>query len=66
MSQKYKIGIFSLTSCEGCCFAILDLREKFLELNKKIEIKTFRLFEEANLPDEKYDFAFAVYYSSGT
>jgi coenzyme F420-reducing hydrogenase gamma subunit len=58
MAQKYKIGIFSLTGCEGCCFSILDLRQRFLELNKKVTIKTFRLFEESNLPDEKYDFAF--------
>ncbi len=58
MVKRFKIGIFSLTSCEGCCFSILDLRERFLELNKKIEIKTFRLFEDSNLPDEQYDFAF--------
>lgn len=56
--KKLKIGIFSLTSCEGCCFAILDLREKFLELSDKIEIATFRLFEDGNHDlAEGYDIA---------
>lgn len=58
MNQKLIIGIFSLTCCEGCCFSILDLREKLLELNKKLEIKTFRLFEESYNEKQKYDVAF--------
>ncbi|MFH0779599.1 MAG: NADH:ubiquinone oxidoreductase [Parcubacteria group bacterium] len=56
--EKLKIGIFSLTSCEGCCFAILDLREKFLELSDKIEIAAFRLFEDGTHDlAEGYDIA---------
>ena len=57
--QKLKIAIISLTGCEGCCFAILDWSKKFLALNKKIEVKNFRLFEEdAHFNTEKYDVAF--------
>lgn len=58
-SDKLKIGIFSLTSCEGCCFAILDWPNEFLALKDKVEIKNFRLFEEAkHLDSEKFDIVF--------
>ena len=51
--------MISLTGCEGCYFGVLDLREKFLKLAEKIELKNFRLFEEdKHLPNEKYDIAF--------
>ncbi|MBT5337630.1 NADH:ubiquinone oxidoreductase [Candidatus Falkowbacteria bacterium] len=59
MNNKIKVGIFPLTGCEGCCVAILDLPNKLLELNEKIEIVNFRLFEEdEHSPDEKYDIVF--------
>jgi len=57
--EKAKIGIFSLTCCEGCAFAILDCPKEFLELRKKIEIKNFRLMEEDfHVPSEKFDIVF--------
>jgi len=57
--NKLVIGLFSLTSCEGCYFAILDLTKEFVTLGNKVEIKNCRLFEEdIHLEDEKYDVAF--------
>ncbi|MBT4722456.1 hypothetical protein HN958_01625 [Candidatus Falkowbacteria bacterium] len=57
--KKITIGMFSLTGCEGCYFAVLDLREKFLELKNKVEFKNFRLFEDTeHFPSEQYDYAF--------
>lgn len=56
---KPKIAIISLTCCEGCEFAILDLGKRFLELAKHLDIKNFRLIEEEkHAKDEKYDVAF--------
>jgi len=58
-NKKLKIGIFSLTCCEGCEFAILDLGEKFLKLAEKVDIINFRLLEENKHPKiEEYDVAF--------
>ncbi|MFH0987844.1 MAG: NADH:ubiquinone oxidoreductase [Parcubacteria group bacterium] len=56
---KLKIGIFSLTGCEGCCFSVLDLKERFLELADRIDVKHFRLFEDVS-PEkiEELDAAF--------
>jgi coenzyme F420-reducing hydrogenase gamma subunit len=57
--SKPKIAIVSLTCCEGCEFAILDLGKRFLELTKDLEVKNFRLIEEdAHNADEKYDVVF--------
>lgn len=44
--NKPKIAIVSLTSCEGCQFALLDLGEKFLELVGQTEMVDFRLLED--------------------
>lgn len=56
-NKKPKVGIVSLTCCEGCEFAILDLGEKFLELTKRIDLAEFHLIEE--LPEEgSYDIVF--------
>ncbi len=46
MSKKIKIGIISLTSCEGCRVSILNLGEKFLALKDKIEISTCSFLNE--------------------
>src|SRR3989339_332354 len=48
MIKKTKpiIAIVSLTCCEGCQVAILDLGARFLELAAKIEIGNFAFFEE--------------------
>lgn len=45
-SGKPRVAIVSLTSCEGCQFALLDLGEKFLELVSQIEMVDFRLLED--------------------
>lgn len=57
MKEKLTIGIFSLTGCEGCCFAILDWPKEFVALKSRIEIKKFRLFEEEEYLG-KFDIAF--------
>lgn len=55
-SKKPIIGIFGLSSDEGCEFPILDQGEKFLELLQEVELGQFRLIEE--LPAaEHYDVA---------
>jgi len=57
--KKLIVGMFSLTSCEGCYFAILDLTREFVALNEKVVIKNCRLFEEGSHPEsEQYDVAF--------
>jgi coenzyme F420-reducing hydrogenase gamma subunit len=44
--KKPKIAIISLTSCEGCQFALLDLGQRFLDLTQKFEMVDFRLLED--------------------
>lgn len=46
---KKSLAIFSLTSCEGCQFALLNSFEEFSQLLKYFEIKNFRLGQEQNL-----------------
>ena len=43
---KPKFAIVSLTSCEGCQFALLDLGERFLDLANQVEMVDFRLLED--------------------
>ncbi|MEK7211945.1 MAG: hypothetical protein AAB731_04900 [Patescibacteria group bacterium] len=58
-NKKPTIAIYSLTCCDGCEFAILDLPEKLLELTKHAEIKRWRLLDENGPPaDETYDICF--------
>jgi len=40
--MKPRIGIFSLTSCEGCSLAILELEDELLALLGAVEIINFR------------------------
>lgn len=54
-SQKPKVAIVSLTSCEGCQFAILDLGQKFLDLASQLEMVDFRLLEDEADPGEQLD-----------
>jgi sulfhydrogenase subunit delta len=59
MKKKISIGFFSLTSCEGCYFSVLEQLGDLLALNDKIEIKNFRLIaDEEHFPPEKFDIAF--------
>jgi len=48
--NKPKVAIVSLTSCEGCQFALLDLGERFLDLVNQIEMVDFRLLEDEEDP----------------
>jgi coenzyme F420-reducing hydrogenase gamma subunit len=50
---KPKVAFFSLTSCEGCQFALLDLGEKFFDLLNKVELIDFSLIEEMPFPKGK-------------
>ena len=50
-NKKLKIGIISLTSCEGCQISILSLGEKLLELKDKVEFLEFRYLEDQPWPD---------------
>lgn len=49
---KPKIAIVSLTSCEGCQFALLDLGERFMALMDKVEMVDFRLLEDLEDPGD--------------
>lgn len=56
--KKIKTAFVSLTSCEGCQFAVLDLGKHFLGLTKRIEIAKFRLIEEKDKYPVYFDIAF--------
>lgn len=51
--KKPIIGIFSLTSCEGCQFTFLELGKKFFDFLRKIELIDFPLVEESPFPKGK-------------
>jgi len=53
--EKPKVAIVSLTSCEGCQFALLDLGERFLDFLSGIELVDFRLIEDEEDKGEKID-----------
>lgn len=56
-NKKPVIAVVSLTCCEGCQVAILDLGTRFLELAGHFNIGDFALLED--LPEaEKYDVVF--------
>lgn len=55
---KPKIAIVSLTSCEGCQFALLDLGEKFIDLIGEVEMIDFRLLEDEDDDGKKLDIGF--------
>lgn len=57
LMKKPKIAILSLTACEGCQIAILDLGPKFLDLLNRVEIVDFPLIEERPEP-KKIDIIF--------
>jgi len=49
-SNKPKIAIVSLTCCEGCEFALLDLGQRFLDLVNEVEMIDFRMVEDEKDP----------------
>lgn len=53
--RKPKLAIISLTSCEGCQFALLDLGQRFLDLAEKFEMVDFRLLEDEEDPGMDLD-----------
>jgi coenzyme F420-reducing hydrogenase gamma subunit len=55
--KKPTVAIISLTCCEGCQVAILDLGEKFLELINYVTIGEMGLLEETPEP-ENFDITF--------
>lgn len=57
-AKKPKIAIVSLTSCEGCQFALLDLGEKFLDAMELVEMVEFRLLEDLEDDGCDLDLAF--------
>lgn len=58
-AKKIKIGFFSLSCCEGCELAVLDLEEKLLKVFEQIEIVESRLLMEKIKPSAiKLDLAF--------
>jgi len=58
-SKKAKVGFFSLSCCEGCVLAVLDLEEKLLQAFKQIEIVESRLLMEKVKPSAlRLDIAF--------
>lgn len=58
-NKKPKVAIISLTSCEGCEVAILDLGEKLLEALKNVELISFKYMMEAEVSNlRECDIAF--------
>lgn len=55
--KKLKVGILSLTCCEGCQISILDLGEKLFEQLKDIDIVEMNLIEETR-EAPRFDAAF--------
>ncbi|MEK7068106.1 MAG: NADH:ubiquinone oxidoreductase [Patescibacteria group bacterium] len=51
------IAVVSLTCCEGCQVAILDLGERFFQLTKKVTIGDFAFLEDRPEPP-RYDIVF--------
>lgn len=58
IKKKKKIAIVSLTACEGCQIALLDLGKRFFKFLKTIELVDFSLLEESPFPKGKIDIVF--------
>jgi len=57
VKPKLKVAFVSLTSCEGCSFAVLDLGERLIQSLKPFKIGEFHLITEGE-PLAQYDVAF--------
>jgi coenzyme F420-reducing hydrogenase gamma subunit len=55
MKKKPKVAFFSLTSCEGCQFVLLDLGERFFDFLRKVDLIDFSLIEEMPFPKGKVE-----------
>lgn len=51
--KRAKVAFFSLTSCEGCQFSLLDVGRKFFNFLKKVDLIDFSLIEEIPFPKGK-------------
>jgi len=49
-NHKPKVAIYDFTDCEGCEVKIVSLREKFLTLEKRLDIVDWRLGQERKKP----------------
>ncbi len=58
MSKKPTMAIVSLTACEGCQVALLDLGKRFFNFLKKVDLVDFGLIEEKPFPKGKIDLVF--------
>ena len=58
MTKKPKLAFVSLTSCEGCQFALLDLGQKFFNFLKKVQLIDFKLIEGDPFPKGRIDISF--------
>jgi coenzyme F420-reducing hydrogenase gamma subunit len=56
--KKKKVAIVSLTACEGCQVALIDLGKRFFDFLKKVELVDFHLLEEKPFPKGKIDIVF--------
>lgn len=54
--SKPKVGMFSLTACEGCQLAALNLDKTFFEILDNVEFTHFRMLKENN-EDGPFDIA---------
>jgi len=54
---KPKVGIFSLTCCEGCQLEILNCEDELLEIAGAVDIVSFGMAQSKN-PDVELDIAF--------
>ncbi len=55
--EKKTIGIFSLTSCQGCVWMMLDLEKEMLDIVDKFNVLNFSLIKEKNT-EGPFDIAF--------
>jgi len=58
VKQKKRLGIFSLTSCDGCQITFLDMDEDFLELLDNFDMIDFPLIKDGTNLFEEVDIAF--------
>ncbi|MCB1156850.1 MAG: hypothetical protein H7A25_21870 [Leptospiraceae bacterium] len=54
--MKPKIGVFSLSCCEGCELMILNLEDELLDILNLVEFVNFR--EAMDIREDEYDIAF--------
>jgi len=53
--KKPRLAIISLTSCEGCQFALLDQGERLFDFLRRVKTDEFRLIEDNPMPAGEYD-----------